>query len=273
MVYKNIRNILVVLVVSIWIAVFSVNNNLQIVACDVGQGDSILIQRGNSQILIDGGPDKSVLDCLGRHMPFFDNKIELVILTHPQADHYGGLIDVFKQYNIGLFGEYNTISSNKGYEVLKNMVGGLEIPTRHLSKGTEIHIGLIYLDILQPAEGVNNKNVNDDGVVTLLKYGNFKALFTADVENEVSDELSKMTEIKNLEYIKVNHHGSRNGLSENLIKAVMPKYAVISSAKKNSYGHPHVEILDLLNKYKVKVLRTDQLGDVVILTDGYKIFD
>lgn len=273
MVYKNIRVILIILVLSVWTAVFSVDDNLHIIACDVGQGDSILIQRGNNQILIDGGPDKSVLDCLGRHMPFFDNKIEMVILTHPQADHYGGLIDVFKQYKVGLFGEYNTISSNKGYEVLKNTVGGLGIPASHIAKGTEIHVGLIHLDILQPDDGINSKNVNDDGVVSLLKYGNFEALFTADVENEISDQLSKMPQIKNLEYIKVNHHGSRNGLSENLLKAVMPKYAVISSAKKNSYGHPHKEILDLLNKYNVSILRTDQLGDIEVVTDGYKILD
>ena len=108
----------------------------------------------------------------------------------------------------------------------------------------------------------NNKNVNNDGIVTLLNYGKFKALFTADVENEVSDQLSELPEIQNVNYLKVNHHGSKNGMSQRLLDAVDPEVAVISSGKKNSYGHPHKEILDMLMKQKVKILRTDQEGDV-----------
>lgn len=267
MVHKYIRNILVLIAITVWIAVFNVDNKLHIIACDVGQGDAILIQKNTTQILIDGGPDKSVLDCLGRHMPFFDKTIELVILTHPQQDHYGGLIDVFKTYKIGLFGEYNRSSINMSYQVLRNEVGGHAIEGITLTRGTNLRLGMIYLDIVYPNSDTRSKNVNDDGIVTLLKYADFKAIFTADVENSVSDELSNLPEIQNVNYIKVNHHGSKNGMSQKFLDAVMPKVAVISCGRKNSYGHPHKEILQMLNTANIKILRTDEVGDVDYVVD------
>lgn len=266
--YKYFIRFLTLICVTVWLSFLTIDTNLHIIACDVGQGDAILIQRKTTQILIDGGPDKSVLDCLGRHMPVWDRTIELVILTHPQEDHYGGLIDVVKQYKINNIGEYNRHSSNVSYQVLENEVRGRDIDSITMTSGMVTRVGLIQLDILHPDSNENNSNVNDDGIVTLLRYGSFKAIFTADVENKVSDELSKIKEIENLDYIKVNHHGSKNGMSERLLSTVMPKVAVISLGRDNRYGHPNKEILEMLNKYDVKVLRTDELGDVEILVNG-----
>src|SRR3989344_2631863 len=117
MVHKSIKYILVLITITVWTAVFSVDNKLHIVACDVGQGDAILIQKNTTQILIDGGPNQKVLDCLGRHMPFWDRTIEFVILTHPELDHYGGLIDVVKTYNIKTYAHNGTTSGNQSYRV------------------------------------------------------------------------------------------------------------------------------------------------------------
>ncbi|MFZ3301196.1 MAG: MBL fold metallo-hydrolase [Microgenomates group bacterium] len=268
---KNIIYFLILLNLTVWLAVFSVDSSLKIIACDVGQGDAILIQKNTTQILIDGGPNQSVLNCLGRHMPFWDKQIEMVILTHPQEDHYGGLIDVFKSYKIVNFGENNTNSSNRGYEVLKNLVGGSGATTISLTDGTVIKAGMMQLDILWPLVNIaSNKNsqfssnVNDDGVVILLKHAQFKALFTADVENVVSNTLSGRIEIQNIDYIKVNHHGSKNGMSQNLLNVANPEIAVISVAAKNRYGHPHAEIIKMLTEKGVKILRTDEVGDVVM---------
>ncbi len=259
---KNYIYFLVLVTFTIWLSVFSVDDKLHIIACNVGQGDSILIQKSSTQILIDGGPTNKVLDCLGRHMPFWDREIELVVLTHPQEDHYGGLIDVFKNYKVDLFGEYSRKSSNKSYEVLRNEVGSKGVKGITLLSGTDMRLGKIYLDTVWPNGGVEKENVNDDGVVILLKYGQFKALFTADVENEVSDILSRNRELENINYIKVNHHGSKNGLSQMLLDTTSPETAVISSAKNNSYGHPHKLILDMLSNSNVKILRTDEIRDV-----------
>jgi competence protein ComEC len=266
--YKGVIYFLSLIAILVWLAVYSVDTNLQIIACDVGQGDAILIQKNTTQILIDGGPNQSVLNCLGRHIPFWDKQIELVILTHPQADHYSGLIDVFKNYKVKNFGESNTNSSSQGYQVLKNLVGGSGVKAIPMHQGTSIRVGMMQLDIVWPLPNSEAKNVNDGGVVTLLKYAQFEALFTADVENEVSDTLSEYSEIQNLNYIKVNHHGSRNGMSQKLLNAVNPEVAVISSSSKNSYGHPHAEIIEMLTKMGVKTLRTDEIGDVTITTDG-----
>lgn len=259
---KNYIYFLVLITIAIWLSVFSIDNRLHIIACDVGQGDAILIQKSSTQVLIDGGPTNKVIDCLGRHMPFWDREIELVVLTHPQEDHYGGLINVFRSYKVQLFGEFNRESSSKGYEALKNEVGSRGISTIDLLSGTSMRLGKIYLDIVWPEGNVDSTNVNDDGVVTLLKYGQFKALFTADVENEVSDLLSENTKLENINYLKVNHHGSKNGLSQKLLDKTSPETAVISVAKNNSYGHPHAEILQMLKKSNVKLFSTAEQGDV-----------
>lgn len=272
---KYIIGCLFLITFSIWISVSSLDTNLQIIACDVGQGDAILIQKKSTQILIDGGPDNSVLSCLGRHMPFWDRSIEMVILTHPDIDHYGGLIDVFKNYKIKKYITNGDRSSSESYKVLENLVGGSGVSSVLLHAPMSVRFDLIWLDTVWPQQKVQDlKNQkfetrdNNNSIVLLLNYGQFKALFTGDVETEVSDQLSENNKVQNSEYIKVNHHGSKNGLSQKLLDVIKPKVAVISVGKKNRYGHPHAEILKILNDKDVKTLRTDFAGDIVIVTDG-----
>jgi competence protein ComEC len=267
---KQIINVLVLITLLIWIAVFSIDNSLHIIACDVGQGDAILIQKSTTQILIDGGPNNKVLDCLGRYMPFWDKQIELVILTHPENDHFGGLIDVFRSYKVLTFGSNGQVSSSQDYKVLEKEVGRGGTKDLILNTGYQLRLGMIYLDILNP-EGNSQSSINDNqtlktndlGVVILLKYAQFKALFTADVKDEASDKLSEMGKIQNVNYLKVNHHGSKNGLSQKLLDIANPNVAIISVGK-NSYGHPHEEVLKMLSDKGVKVLRTDETGDINI---------
>ncbi|HLD92089.1 MAG TPA: MBL fold metallo-hydrolase [Patescibacteria group bacterium] len=253
--------------ITVWFSIFTFDSNLHVVACDVGQGDAILIQKNNNQILIDGGPNSRVLDCLGRFIPFWDKTIELVILTHPQEDHYGGLIDVFKNYKVEKFGQYNTKSSNQSYQVLEKMVGSRGVEGIILHQGIVVRLGMIYLDVLNPPEGMQDKNENNNGIVTLLKYGQFKALFMADVEDSTSNKISESIEIQNIDYIKVNHHGSKNGLTKNLLDVIKPKVAIISVGK-NSYGHPDSTIIEMLKNVDAKILRTDELGNIELITDG-----
>lgn len=262
MVYKNIRNFLTLIFIVVWLAVFSLNDNLRIIACDVGQGDAILIQKRSTQILIDGGPNQKVLDCLGKYMPFWDRNIELVVSTHPELDHYGGLIDVLKNYKINLYAYNGTTSSNQSYRVLESEIGSRGIEKIALNDTLNLRLGLIYLDILNPSAKNQFVNSNDQGIVILLKYAQFKALLMADVENIVSDQLSVYSKIQNVNYLKVNHHGSKNGLTENLLRASRPEVAVISVGAKNNYGHPHQEVLQMLKSINAKILRTDEMGDI-----------
>ena len=277
-IWNYIISLLILILAGVTIAIFQLpDNNLHIIACDVGQGDAILAIYKNTQILTDGGPDNKVVSCLGKYLPFWDRNIELVIATHPQKDHFSGLIEVVKRYKVDNILYSKLEVSSPGYKVLEKEVGSGGTNVIRPYTGQVLRIGLIQLDILNssdeqlPITNFQFSNiVNDMGIVTLLKYGQFKALFTADVENAISDKLSVIREIEGVQYIKVNHHGSKNGLSENLLKAFMPTLAVISNGRNNVYGHPHKEILGMLEKYKVKVLRTDQMGNVEVVTDGEK---
>lgn len=259
------------------------DGNFHIIACDVGQGDATLMIYENYQILIDGGPDEKVLNCLGKYLPFWDRELELVILTHPDKDHFQGLTEVFRRYRVDNFLANPIIISKPEYGVLEKEVGSQLTKRLYPYGGHVIRVGLIYLDILAPFEQLTINNLqsgdkfevtdaesNGYSIVSLVSFGKFKGLFTGDMTPEISDELAGESVLDGLEYIKISHHGSKNGTTENLLKAFMPKLAVISVGKNNIYGHPAPEILELLKKYNVITMRTDEVGDIEIITDGDK---
>jgi competence protein ComEC len=282
--WKLVFILLLLAILTTWLAIISIptSNALKVVACDVGQGDAFLVQQGNSQILIDGGPGNSVVDCLSRHIPFWERNIEVVVLTHPQLDHYEGLIDVFKRYNVKYFIASEVNSSNEGYRVLQKEVGGSRVSIQNPLPHKDIRIGLIYLDILYPSdeEDLSEDNVlgsnttdedpNNYSIVFELRYKNFEMLFTGDIGPEVMGEVIA-SGVNDVDVLKVPHHGSKNGLTAELLKASEPELAIISAGRKNRFGHPHKEVLELLENNIVKTLRTDQMGEVVIYTDGDKI--
>ncbi len=260
---------------TVWLAVFSLPDNaLHLISCSVGEGDASLITSGSTQILIDGGPNDKVLECLAKHIPFWDRKIEVVVLTHPDKDHYAGLIRVFQKYDADFFVSNGLTSSSSSYEVLENVVGGSASKTLVATKGMVIRSGLIHLDIVWPSEdflasatSTSDDNSNDYSLVANLNYGSFDALFTGDLNPKAVPEVLETGLLHDVEYIKVPHHGSKNGLTQELLSIVTPEIAVISVGK-NSYGHPHQEILDMLKKANIEILRTDQVGDIELVTDG-----
>jgi competence protein ComEC len=291
--YKFISAILALAALTILLAIyFSPDGNFHLIACDVGQGDAILAVYKNTQILVDGGPDNKVLDCLGRHMPFWDRDIEAVFLTHPEKDHYMGLIEVFKRYKVDNFFANGLESSSQEYQVLKSVVGGSGARVINPTTGMDMGNSLIHLDIVYPSEtflaensqpvdstrvlGVytSNKSPNDFCIVLILSFGNFDALLTGDIGPEISDEVvEQLTKAfarsgnQGVDYIKVPHHGSKNGLTPNLLEIAKPKVSVISVGE-NQWGHPLQEILDLLDKFQVGIARTDMMGDVEVVSDG-----
>ncbi len=288
--WKYIFTFLLLILSVLVIAILQLpDGNLHIIACDVGQGDAILVTYKNIEILTDGGPGNGVLDCLSKHIPFWDRELELVILTHPQKDHYFGLIEVFKRYKVDNF-LFNPIeSSSQEYGLLKSAVGGGGVTLLNPHQGMKMGLGLIYLDILSPNQellnGMEEKNggdaiekyttkrdLNDFSVVYKLRLNKFNGLFTGDMSLEGSDTLALNSTAGTVNYIKIPHHGSKNGLTENLLKTLVPKIAVISVGRNNTYGHPNKEILEMLEKYGVKIYRTDEVGDVEFVTDGEKFW-
>jgi competence protein ComEC len=270
------------------------DNKLHLVVCDVGQGDGILIYRKNIQILVDGGPDNKIMRCLAKHMPFWDRKIDLVINTNPDLDHYGGFIDAFRSYEIGQFVWPGIRKSDSSFLALEREIQEANISNSIVTQGQSLRIEDIELQVVWPSKDslesnrayspedistkenekkvlgtVDTKNVtaNEQSIVTLLVYGNFKALLTGDIQDSGTDGTAQALRTS-IDVLKVPHHGSRNGLKENLLESSKPKLAIISDGKDNKFGHPHKEILDLLKKYGVEVLRTDQVGEVDVTTDG-----
>lgn len=269
-VWKYTLNLLVLILLLVLIAITQLpDDNLHIIACDVGQGDAILVTYKNIQILTDGGPDSKVLDCLSRHVPFWDRDIELVILTHPDADHATGLISVIKRYNVDSILMNSKDPGTDVYRLLESEVGSLGVRVVNPKEGMSLRVDLIYLDILSRFDE-NNTDTNYNSIVYKLEFGHFSGLFTGDIPIEVSDELAgRMGKVN---YIKIPHHGSANGMTNNLLKAVMPKIAVISVGAKNMWGFPAQSVLQILEDNNIQVLRTDQMGDVEVITDGEKVW-
>jgi competence protein ComEC len=284
---KLILTGVVLIAATVWLAVLSSGDkNLHLVACDVGQGDAILAVYGTDEILVDGGPDSKVLECLSRHLPFWDREIEIVVISHPQKDHFGGLVEVFERYQVDLVVTSGLDASSQEWQVLKEVVGGSGADIVLATSEKSIRLGEIYLDVVWPSPsfvvqtdakddsqvlGVfsSKRDPNDFSVVANLRLGDFDALLTGDIGPEVINEILNAGRIHRAEYIKVPHHGSKNGLTQELLDTVEPEVAVISVGK-NSFGHPHQEILEMLETQNIKTLRTDKEGDVELITDGEK---
>jgi competence protein ComEC len=236
------------------------DGKLRLIACDVGQGDATLLVYGNTQVLIDGGATNKVLDCLGKYIPFWDREIEMVILTHPDSDHFGGLTEVIKRYKVDNFLYNGLDSSTQGYQALRNGVGGGGMTTYIAKAGTKVRVGKIYLDILSPQEADSLKDSNDNSLVIDLRYGDFEAILPGDAPKEILNAIPVNVP---LDYLKLSHHGSKTGTDLFTVEAFMPKLAVISVGK-NNYGHPNAEVLNLLRERNIKYLRTDEMGDIEI---------
>lgn len=247
------------------------DGKLHVVFCDVGQGDAVFIRTPNKQdILIDGGPDNSVLNCLSEHMPFWDKEIELVFATHPDADHITGLVAVLENYKVKSFNTSKKTTDTAIFKRLKSTIAKYYVPVRYIYSGDKFKIGQIELLTLWPTfEYVlaDNKSVatNNFSLIQFLSYGDFKALFTGD--NIASTLEGVFTESLNVDILKVPHHGSKTGLNATLLQELDVNMAIISVGK-NSYGHPTPFILDLLNQFSIKTLRTDQVGEIEIISDG-----
>lgn len=268
--YRYIIQLLILVFVGVVIATFQLpDSNLHIIACDVGEGDAILVIYKNIQILTDGGPDSSVISCLGKYLPFWDRNIELLISSHPDADHSTGLIDVVRKYNVGSILINPVDPGTEVVRVLEKEVGSRGVGVIRPGYGMVLRLDLIHLDILSRFDPqITDTNANS--IVYKLKFGKFLALFPGDIPQNVSDQLAGV--VGPVNYVKIPHHGSKNGMTDNLLKALEPAVAVISVAKKNPWGFPTPSILEMLKKYNVKVLRTDEMGDVEVITDGTKIW-
>jgi len=265
-----------------WIIVFDLGKVrfLEVIFFDVGQGDAIFIETPSyHQILIDGGPDSTILEKLSKEMPFWDRSIDLIILTHPERDHLTGLIEVLEKYKVENILWTGIVRDTAEYKEWKKLIEEEKAEIFIAKAGQKIscltwQIKQCDLEILQPfesLEGKEFKDSNNTSIISKLVFGKNSFLFTGDAYKDVEGKLiNKEAEIDS-DVLKVAHHGSKTSSSEEFIKAVSPEIAVISAGRENKYGHPNQEVLELLEKYGIRVLRTDKDGDIKIFSDGKEI--
>jgi competence protein ComEC len=251
------------------------NKNLKVYFFNVGQGDAAYIRTPDEQdILIDAGPDATILSKLGKVMPFFDRKIELVILSHPQADHMAGLIDVIDRYEIG-----KIIWTKVGCQSLvcgefKEKINQKQIPQEKVRAGETASFGRISINFLHPFYNFENKmikDLNDSTIVAQIVYKRNSFLFTGDIDQEIEENLVDTDFNLKSDVLKIAHHGSRYSSSFIFLRAVNPQYAVIPVGR-NSYGHPTPQTLENLARQKIQTFRTDQDGDIKCEGDGGKVW-
>src|ERR687895_968501 len=253
------------------------SQNLIMSFIDVGQGDSILVILPNTKtLLIDGGERQSSGKVLSTLQEYGLSYIDVIVATHPHADHIGGLIDVINTVNVGQVLDSGQMHTTQTFEDLLDAIYNKQIPLRSVSEGESINLDpTVKIDVLNPPasipDGANNEGeFNDNSVVLKLTYGNFSALLTGDMEerNEARLVFNNAT-ILDADVLKAGHHGSRTSSSTAFLNAVTPEAVIISLAAGNNYGHPHQEALDRISASGAQyLLRTDNDGTITLTSDG-----
>lgn len=266
-----ILSILVLANYFVWQTVaYSFDNKLHIYFLNVGQGDAILIRTpDHKNILIDGGPDDTVVQELGKVLPIWDRNIDLMVLTHPQTDHVTGLFAVLKRFNVkeilATFVDYPTKTNAEWKRV--TMSGEYTITWANAS--TDYYFGEMLWDTLYPIEapiGNETEDVNETSIVAQITYKNHKILLTGDAGFGTERELIEYYPNIQSDILKIGHHGSRYASSEEFLLVVQPEIAVIQVGK-NKYGHPGQDTLDRLKKVGADVYRNDTDGTIEVILD------
>ena len=239
---------------------------------DVGQGDCTIIRCDGEVMVIDGGmPDSSdkvftfLRDVLSCH------QVKYVIATHPHEDHVGGLSAVFNKAPVDLLLSPVPEWENKAFTSLMDLAKKSGTPVIVPAEGDQLALGSALITILHcwpEAVKWREEAVNDMSIVVRIDYGNTSMIVTGDAE-EASEfmMIGAGAELK-ADVLRIGHHGSYTASSREFLKAVSPKYAVISCGKWNAYGHPHGSVLNNLKKINAEVYRTDLQGTICCTSDG-----
>ncbi len=267
-----VTSLIVLLCFGVYMLVSSRQTNiLRVVFFDVGQGDSIYIKSpSGGELLVDGGGDKVVLSKLGKYMNLFDRSIDVVIATHPDKDHIGGLPSVLSRYNVGMLLESGAENDNGVNDEIRRVADSKRVRRVSGFAGQKIDLGGgVLFTILYPNKSVVGLETNEASIVGLLSYGDKTFLLTGDAP--VSTEYQVLSNLSHLTVLKAGHHGSETSTSFELLEKTTPEITVLSVGAHNTYGHPHRKVTSLLEEFHSKIYRTDTHGDIVFETNGESI--
>ena len=264
-----------------WLAVWweTPSKYLTVAFLDVGQGDAILITApNNNQVLIDGGPDRSVIRALGQAMPFYDRSIDLVLESHPDQDHIGGLPEVFDRYNITGFIEPAFVAETSVYQKLEEDVTKEKSSHLIAQAGTKIILSPeVILEIIEAKPATwgprgGKPDTNYSSIIAKLTYASTSFLFMGDASIKLENKLlaTEAGELK-ADVLKVAHHGAKSSNSLALLRAIKPEIAIISVGAKNRYNHPSPETINWLKIIGAEILQTKDLGTIKLKSDGISV--
>jgi len=264
----------------IWAAVLSApDGRLHVSVLDVGQGDSILVQSPSGRtVLIDGGPDgRRTCALVDGRRPFWDRSIDVVVATHPHADHLGGLLSVVQRYGISMVIQPAIHCDSTLYEQWRDRIVAADCTVVSAARGQQMDLGDgTLLHVLNPGEmplSGTSDDLDNNGVVIRITYGDISFLFAADIRAEAERALTghAASELQS-DVLKVPHHGSDSSSTERFIAAVGPRIAVVSAGQKNAYGHPHPAVLDRYAAARTELATTCSHCTVEFVTDGAQLW-
>lgn len=249
---------------------FADNQLLRIWFFDIGQGDAIFLESPNGkQLLIDGGPDQTILTKLGSVLPLWDRTIDAIAISHPDADHITGLIPVLEQYNVSTIFETGLKRETRIAKQLAKTIEEEGVRTQLLKHGERIQFDGIEIDVLWPDQTYQDQQASDPNatsLVFLVRYGATEVLLTGDTT--VEEELRFGHRAGDVDLLKIGHHGSITSTATDFLDIVTPEIAIIQAGEKNRYGHPHPVVLDRLEKRNVIIYRNDLDGDILLISNG-----
>ena len=269
------------LVVAILVSVAAAtmpDDNLHVSFLDVGQGDAILIQQGNQQVLVDGGPSPQAISLgLSQKMPFWDRTIDLVILTHPSADHVTGLVEVLNRYQSKQVLHPDLEFESDVYDQWLRLVRKKDIKCTIAQAGQQIVLGEVIIRVLNPPTPLltgTESDIDNNGVVLHISRGKVSFLLTADIMWEAEFELVARRANLTSTVLKVAHHGSDTSTCHEFLAVVNPRLAVISVGADNPFGHPTPEVMERLEQKlgSENIFRTDKHGTIEFITDGERLW-
>lgn len=242
---------------------------------DVGQGDAIHIQTPDGyEMLIDGGPTALVLRELASGRSFFDSTIDIVLATHPDSDHIGGLVDVLARYQVATIIQTNTINETPTAAAYNDSTALEQAEVVLAQAGQVIQLGAsTTVRILAPAGDTSLWRSNAASIIVQVSYGEIDFLLTGDAPLETEEYLAEIYgESIQSEVLKLGHHGSKTSSSGVFLDAVQPDFAVVSAELNSRYGHPHAEVVERVEERNIQLVSTAQAGTVEFLTDGKTVW-